>query len=73
MIHIDELFVAQAVRPGTRLSDLMPQHAIFGGPTAPALLCGGPGGLSDPWKALSVSWDAGTVYGWPNRVSPWEV
>lgn len=37
------------------------------------LQSGGPGGLSDPWKALSVSWDAGTVTGWPTRVSPWEV
>lgn len=75
--HISIPFQAAATG-GMRLSDLMPQHAIHGG-SAPLgsspgnLRSGGPGGPTDPWKALLVSWDAGTMLGWPARVSPWEV
>ena len=66
---------------GLRLSELMPRSAAFGvgpaygggGSGGNLMQAGGPGGPTDPWKALSVKWDPGTLLGLPLRVSPWEV
>ncbi len=67
-----------APQQGLRLSELVPQHAARG--LTPSFLArppvpssGGPGGPTDPWKALAIRWDYGAPMHWPIRVSPWEV
>ena len=74
--HASELVAS--MMQGLRLSELMPRSAAFGvgpmyGGGGGLMYGGGSGGPADPWKALSVKWDPGTLLGWPSRVSPWEV
>jgi hypothetical protein len=65
---------SQTAPQGVRLSELVPPHAVRGvEPGHYYRPSGGPGGIKDPWKALSVRWDYGSPPSWPPKVSPWEV
>lgn len=56
-------YMGVLAKPGPLPEQCLPPHALLGHDLAPA----------DPWKCLTIRWDAGSPACLPARLSPWEV